>query len=193
MFSPSRDQVRDTFFGAWRKYRAGQPLAGVESLALDVILAHPEYHDVLANPARYRDKQYSDEANPFLHMSMHVALEEQLSIDQPPGIAQCFRSLVSKFQDRHEALHEALADTGTRAEAFEAIRSLISIHLASPILELSFCAIFRRCGARGQRVRNGQPDGGLSGDGRSPFSTMRSFCFSRSGSGIGTAEFSACV
>ena len=45
---PSREQVRDMFFAAWRKYRAGEPLAGIESLALDVILLHPEYHGVLA-------------------------------------------------------------------------------------------------------------------------------------------------
>ena len=108
MFDPTREQVRDMFFGAWRKYRAGEPLAGIESLALDVILLHPEYHGVLSLPAKFREKDYSDETNPFLHMSLHVALEEQLSIDQPPGIVQIFGDLLSKKQDRHEALHEAI-------------------------------------------------------------------------------------
>ena len=87
MFDPSRDEVREMFFAAWRKYRAGEPLAGIETLALDVILLHPEYHEVLDHPERYRDRDYIDESNPFLHMSLHLALEEQLSIDQPPGIA----------------------------------------------------------------------------------------------------------
>lgn len=108
MFNPTRDQVRDTFFEAWRKYRAGEPLAGIETIALDVILAHPEYHATLSDPARHRDREYEGEANPFLHMSLHVALEEQLSIDQPPGIVQRFNVLLLKRQDRHEALHEAL-------------------------------------------------------------------------------------
>jgi hypothetical protein len=108
MFSPSRDEVRETFFAAWRKYRAGQPLAGIEALAVDVILRHPEYHDTLDHPERSRDRDYVDESNPFLHMSLHVALEEQLSIDQPPGIVQRFEALVLRFQDRHQALHEAL-------------------------------------------------------------------------------------
>jgi hypothetical protein len=108
MFSPSRDQVREMFFGAWRKYRAGQPLAGIESLALDVILLHPEYHDVLAAPARYAEKDYTDESNPFLHMSLHLAFEEQLSIDQPPGIVRLFEELLSRKGARHDALHEAL-------------------------------------------------------------------------------------
>ena len=119
MFDPSRDQVRDTFFTAWRKYRAGEPLVGIETIALDVILAHPEYHAVLNEPERYRERDYVDEANPFLHMSLHVALEEQLSIDQPPGIVARFRSLVARRGERHPALHEAiecLAETIWRAQ-----------------------------------------------------------------------------
>ena len=119
MFDPTRDQVRDTFFGAWRKYRAGEPLVGIETVALDVILAHPEYHEVLDHPERYRDKDYADQPNPFLHMSLHMALEEQLSIDQPPGIAQRFQALVRRHGERHEALHEALeclAETVWRAQ-----------------------------------------------------------------------------
>src|SRR6185503_817117 len=120
MFDPSRDEVRELFFGAWRKYREGVPLAGgIESLALDVILQHPEYRSLLEAPQRYRERDYTDEANPFLHMRLHLALEEQLSIDQPPGIAHRFQVLVSRFHGRHEALHEALeclAETLWRAQ-----------------------------------------------------------------------------
>lgn len=119
MFDPSRDQVRETFFGAWRKYRAGEPLVGIETVALDVILAHPEYHEVLDQPDTHRDRDYVDQPNPFLHMSLHMALEEQLSIDQPPGIAARFRALAQRHGDRHEALHDALeclAETVWRAQ-----------------------------------------------------------------------------
>ena len=56
-----------------------------------------------------RDKDCTDEGNPFLHMSLHMALEEQLSIDQPPGIALKFKRIIEKKGgDRHEALHEAI-------------------------------------------------------------------------------------
>jgi len=119
VFDPSRDQVRDTFFGVWRKYRAGQPLAGIEPLALDVILLHPEYHGMLGQPDKYREKDYTDESNPFLHMSLHLALEEQISIDQPPGIRGSCERMILKFKDRHTALHQAiecLAETVWRAQ-----------------------------------------------------------------------------
>ena len=108
MFNPTREQVRETFFATWRKYRAGEPLAGIEAIALDVILLHPEYHQLLSQPEGFREKDYTDESNPFLHMSLHMALEEQLSIDQPPGIAAAVQRLLAKFGDRHKALHEAL-------------------------------------------------------------------------------------
>jgi len=107
------------FFGAWRKYRAGEPLAGIETLALDVILQHAEYHGMLSQPERYREKDYTDESNPFLHMSLHLALAEQRSIDQPPGIAARLQALVERHGDHHEALHQAiecLAETMWRAQ-----------------------------------------------------------------------------
>ena len=119
MFDPTREQVRQTFFEAWRKYRAGEPLAGIETIALDVSLAHPEYHAILAAPERYGDKDYVGEGNPFLHMSLHLALEEQLSIDQPPGIAGRFAALLERTGERHDALHEAIeciAETIWRAQ-----------------------------------------------------------------------------
>lgn len=119
MYNPSREEVREMFFAAWRKYRAGEPLVGIETIALQVILLHPEYHEILDHPERSRDRDYVDESNPFLHMSLHVALEEQLSIDQPPGIAAAWRRLLERWGERHEALHQALeclAETVWRAQ-----------------------------------------------------------------------------
>lgn len=111
MFDPSRDQARNFFFETWRKYRAGEPLVGLEAVALDVMLAHPEYHAALEDPERFRERNYLPElgeTNPFLHLSMHVAIEEQLSIDQPVGIASLFGALASRHGDRHRAMHDAM-------------------------------------------------------------------------------------
>ena len=115
MFNPSRDQARDFFFETWRKYRAQQALAGLETVALQVILAHPEYQAALDDPERHRERNYSPELgepNPFLHMSMHLAIEEQLSIDQPPGIASAFAALAVKRGERHAAIHDAMECLG---------------------------------------------------------------------------------
>lgn len=122
MFNPSRDQVRQFFFDAWRKHRAGEMLAGMDQFALNVILLHPEYHAVLDHPERYQDRDYrpeSGDTNPFLHLSMHLAIEEQLSIDQPPGIRREFTRIAAGCGDRHAACHEVmecLAETVWRAQ-----------------------------------------------------------------------------
>jgi len=111
MFNPTRDQVRDFFFETWRRYRAGEPLAGMETLGLQVLLAHPEYHGLVSDPERHREQEYFPElgqTNPFLHMSLHLALEEQLSIDQPVGVAARFAALLARHGERHAAVHEAI-------------------------------------------------------------------------------------
>jgi hypothetical protein len=100
MFNPSRDEVREFFFGLWAKGQAGAPLAPLESMALSIVLEHPEYHEVLGNPERYRERVWTPEGgetNPFLHLSVHLAIEEQLSIDQPPGI----RAIVAQLERKH--------------------------------------------------------------------------------------------
>ncbi len=122
MFNPSRDQVRQFFFDAWRKHRMREVLAGLDHVAIGVMLLHPEYHAVLDDPELYLDREYRPEAgdtNPFLHMSMHLAIEEQLSIDQPPGIQVEFTRIATRLGDRHAACHElmeCLAETVWRAQ-----------------------------------------------------------------------------
>jgi len=111
MFNPSRDQVRQFFFGVWAKYRSSQPLEGAESLALEIILAHPEYQDMLDQPERYLERDYPPEfgeTNPFLHLSMHLAIAEQLSIDQPPGIRKRYELLLKRRGDALSAQHDIM-------------------------------------------------------------------------------------
>jgi hypothetical protein len=111
MFNPTRDQVRQFFFDAWRKYRDGAPLEGLETVAVEVALLHPEYHHVLDDPERYLDRDWTPEGgqeNPFLHMSMHLAVAEQVSIDQPPGIRAELERIAAARGDGHAALHAVL-------------------------------------------------------------------------------------
>lgn len=111
MFAPSREEVRRFFVSVWAKYRAGEPLSGAEIPALDVILAHPEYHPVLEAPARHLEREYTPEGgqtNPFLHLSLHLALAEQLAIDQPAGIRAHYAAIAARLGEPMAAQHAVI-------------------------------------------------------------------------------------
>ncbi len=121
MFAPSRDEARRFLVEAWRKFGAGRSLVGLEQLAVRVIARHPEYHALLeSDPNLERDFLPEDGAiNPFLHLSLHLAVAEQLAIDQPPGIRAHFERLASAKGDEHAALHaivECLGETVWQAQ-----------------------------------------------------------------------------
>ena len=108
MFTPSREEARRFLIDAWARARAGGPLSGLEELASGIIALHPEYHPTLEAPDTSIDREWrpeSGETNPFLHLSLHLAVAEQLSIDQPPGIRVQFERLCASRGDRHAALH----------------------------------------------------------------------------------------
>ncbi len=114
MFNPSRDQVRSFFIETWRKYLAKEVLTPMETLAADIISLHPEYHAIVEDPDAI-DRDFPPEAgqiNPFLHLSLHLAIEEQLSINQPPGIRAAFDAACAYRGERHDALHDALEALG---------------------------------------------------------------------------------
>jgi hypothetical protein len=113
LFNPSREQVRSFFADTWRKHRQAEVLTPLETMALDWIVEHPEYHADLERPDIH-DAQYTVESgrtNPFLHLSMHLAISEQVSIDHPKGIAAAFNTLAQR-KGPHEAAHEIMECLG---------------------------------------------------------------------------------
>ena len=116
MFNPSREQVRQFFCTAWKKHQERLPLVGAEVTAADIAARHPEYHAILADSAGALEKEWTPEggqSNPFLHLSLHLAIHEQISIDQPPGIRAAYDALRAKM-DAHDAEHillECLGET----------------------------------------------------------------------------------
>lgn len=115
MFAPSQNDVRRFFCETRRKQRDGVPLTPMETLAGDWIAQHPEYHAELADLEAALDAVYAVEAgrtNPFLHLSMHLSISEQVAIDQPRGIKQAFELLAARSGSAHEAQHEVMECLG---------------------------------------------------------------------------------
>ncbi len=115
MFAPSQNDVRRFFCATHAKRRDGAPLTPMEALAADWIAEHPEYHaeldDVDAALAAVYDVE-TGRTNPFLHLSMHLTITEQVAIDQPRGIKQAFELLAARSGSAHEAHHEVMECLG---------------------------------------------------------------------------------
>jgi len=115
LFNPTRDEVRAFFFDAWHKFKVQQPLSDLEKLGVSVMHMHPEYHAILNAPEQYKEQAYfpeMGETNPFLHMSLHLSILEQISINQPIGIASIYQTLKQNLQDEHDAQHVILECLG---------------------------------------------------------------------------------
>ncbi len=115
MFNPSQEDVRRFFCGVPAKARAGQPMDALETLASQWLAEHPEYHEDLADAEAAVARVYdaaNGRTNPFLHLSMHLSISEQSSIDQPQGIRQAVELLAARLDSLHDAHHAAMECLG---------------------------------------------------------------------------------
>ncbi|MES2535213.1 MAG: DUF1841 family protein [Pseudomonadota bacterium] len=115
MFTPSQHDVRRFFCETWRKLGANEILTPLEAIARDWLVQHPEYANTLRDAEAALATDYSVEnaqANPFLHLSMHLSIAEQISIDQPPGIRAACVALAQRLGSEHEAHHQIMECLG---------------------------------------------------------------------------------
>ncbi|MFO1349662.1 MAG: DUF1841 family protein [Gammaproteobacteria bacterium] len=115
LFGTDRRQLRGAFCETWRKHCAGQSLEPLERLIAAVIAQHPEYHRLLSDNERVLEQDFTPEhsaANPFLHMGLHIAIQEQLRADRPLGIMEIYRQYCQRLDDPHLAEHQIMEVLG---------------------------------------------------------------------------------
>ncbi|HEB96172.1 MAG TPA: DUF1841 family protein [Sedimenticola thiotaurini] len=115
MFGNDRTGMRRVFTEAWRKQQQGEAMDPLETLIADIVRQHPEYHELLQDPERALERDFSPdggETNPFLHLGMHISLQEQVGTDRPAGITLLYRRLVMKTGDPHQAEHRMMECLG---------------------------------------------------------------------------------
>jgi hypothetical protein len=114
IFGQDRDELRKMYADAWQKQSEQRPLSPLESQIAAVVAKHPEYHAALSGDLA-RDYTGEDgQTNPFLHMGLHLGIQEQVTTNRPAGIAAIYRQLAVKLNDAHAAEHrmiDCLAET----------------------------------------------------------------------------------
>lgn len=103
MFSNDRTEIRQFYVNLWKKHTEKKTLEPIEKQLIEIIEHHPEYHKILSDESLI-DKDFGAD-NPILHISLHQAIREQLSIDTPKGIKTIYESLMTKIQDHHAVEH----------------------------------------------------------------------------------------
>ena len=115
IFGQDRNELRKMYADAWQKHLERLPMSPLEVQIAAVVEWHPEYHgDVTSDNL---DRDYTPDggqANPYLHMGLHLSIREQVATNRPPGIAGIHESLSTKTGDAHVTEHqmiECLAET----------------------------------------------------------------------------------
>lgn len=115
MFGQDRNQLRQMYLDAWKKHQGSELMQPLEAMIAEVVALHPEYHALLEKGEDALDKDFMPElgeANPFMHMGMHMAIREQLATDRPAGIVTAHKKLLLRFQDGHEVEHHIMECLG---------------------------------------------------------------------------------
>ena len=108
MFDLNRDECRQFFFTTWQKKKNLQTLSQLEQQIVEIIETHPEYHAIICDPEQHQQENYRSDNNPFLHLSLHLGLQEQINTNRPQGVQAIYRQLLMKHQDQHAVAHQMM-------------------------------------------------------------------------------------
>ncbi|MDO4877847.1 MAG: DUF1841 family protein [Neisseria sp.] len=125
MYDVNTHDVRRFFAKVWQQRLNPLQLDALQQKALRIIEAHSEYAKYLENVEDYLDKEWTPEGgeeNPFLHLSLHLSVQEQAAIDQPPGIRAVYETLCGRhggdWVSAEHLMIEALAETVWEAQRY---------------------------------------------------------------------------
>ncbi len=112
MYTDNRNAYRQTFFDAWQKHLQHMPVEPLEAQIINIMLAHPEYHPLFNAPEKFLTQAFEPEENPFMHLSLHLAVREQIQTNRPSGITHLYQEVLAKLPNPHEAEHELVTTLG---------------------------------------------------------------------------------
>lgn len=111
MIEHEPSHLRKIYFEAWQKALQNQLLSPMESIIVDIIQRHPEYHPIFAKSEDFAElmhEKFALDHNPFFHLALHVTIAEQVSADRPPGIRAHYLRLFNKYGDKTETEHQMM-------------------------------------------------------------------------------------
>ena len=104
-----RQVFRRTVYHIWSKMQAGliDEMSEAEYSIARILLEHPEYEEFFDDDEILDGREFDTgkEGNPFLHVSIHKMVEDQLQAGRPEEVQAFFDGMVERGRDRHEIVH----------------------------------------------------------------------------------------
>ena len=104
MFTQDRSKQREFLAKSWQKHINAEKLEPLEFQLAMIVKKHPEYH-ALINDINLEYFPEQGKTNPFLHINLHLALQDQLALNQPNGINDIYKQLIVIHKDAHDVEH----------------------------------------------------------------------------------------
>jgi hypothetical protein len=125
-YTSERDKLRQVYTDVWQKVKLNKPMDALEKMIAGVIEMHPEYHAMLNNEKHIGNEYLPEmgETNPFLHMGMHLGLQEQVSLDRPTGIQAIYQQLgeqTGSVEKTEHAMMDCLAESLWLSQKYQTI------------------------------------------------------------------------
>lgn len=104
-----RSLNRQRMYEIWQQAKTGnlESLSEEAQLIGKLMLEHEEYHNHFEFADALEDYQFDPEnsVNPFLHITIHVVVENQLKLKEPIEAYQFYNSMRKKKVSHHETIH----------------------------------------------------------------------------------------
>lgn len=104
-----RQKFRRTINKVWNMIKEGLPadLNQEEKRLLPIIQEHQEYREYFENEDFLdgSEDQMEEGINPFLHISLHQMVEDQLNSKTPVEAARLYEYIEKQGYSRHDAIH----------------------------------------------------------------------------------------
>ncbi|MCM8777721.1 MAG: DUF1841 family protein [Candidatus Omnitrophica bacterium] len=90
----------------WKNHKSGGYLNKEQEQLVKIMEEHKEYHKIWEKSDNLRDTEYTvNGVNPFLHVFIHITIENQLNMGEPKIVTEIEKELKDLGFSHHDIIH----------------------------------------------------------------------------------------
>ena len=105
-FAEMRELSHERVYRLWQAAKHGGTFQGDDAQQVQAMCDHPEYYEIWDHANEFGQEPMTvDGVNPLMHVTMHVVVENQAALGQPPEVRAVLAYRASQHLPRHDAVH----------------------------------------------------------------------------------------